>query len=110
MSTPAASTQPVFIALQANHDTQPVIEAIRADNKNEARVTLTGLPDNPLATVHEYPAMVRITAPGHLVIRRESVEELIGRDYDLRELQVNMISLAGEVDETETEFTLQWRS
>ncbi len=96
MSTPAASTQPVFIALQANHDTQPVIEAIRADN--------------PLATVHEYPAMVRITAPGHLVIRRESVEELIGRDYDLRELQVNMISLAGEVDETETEFTLQWRS
>lgn len=94
MST--ASTQPVFIALQANNDTLPVIEAIQADN--------------PAATVHAYPAMVRITAPGSMVIRRSSIEERMGRDYDLRELQVNMISLGGEVDETENEFTLQWRS
>ncbi len=94
MTTP--STQPVFIAFQANNDTLPVIEAIQADN--------------PHATVHEYPAMVRISAPGHLVVRRTSVEALIGRDYDLRELQINMISLGGEVDETEHEFTLQWQA
>ena len=90
------STQPVFIAFQANNDTRPVIEAIQADN--------------PDATTYEYPAMVRITAPGRLVIRRTSVEERIGRDYDLREIQINMISLGGEVDETENEFTLQWQA
>jgi phenol hydroxylase P2 protein len=88
------SAQPVFIALQANHDTIALIEAIRADNT--------------LAVVHEYPAMVRIEAPGRLVVRRESIEELLGRSYDLREIQLNMISLAGEVDETEDEFIVQW--
>lgn len=88
------STQPVFIALQANYDTQPIIEAIAHDN--------------PHATVNEYPAMVRIDAPGRLVVSRASIEERIGRDFDLRELQLNTISLGGTVDETEDEFILYW--
>lgn len=90
------SAQPVFIALQANHDTLPIVDAIRADN--------------PLAVVHEYPAMVKIDAPGLLVVRRESVEERLGRPFDLRELQINLVSLAGELDETDDEFTLQWKT
>ncbi len=92
MST--ASTSPVFIALQANYDTMPIIEAIVADN--------------PLAQVHETPAMVRIVAPGRLTIARRSIEERIGRDFDLRELQLNTISLGGTVDETEDEFVIFW--
>lgn len=87
--------QPVFIAFQANNDTLPIIEAIREDN--------------PDAIVNEYPAMVKINCPGRLVIRRESIEERIGRSFDLREIQINMISLAGEVDESEDEFILEWK-
>jgi phenol hydroxylase P2 protein len=90
------STQPVFIALQANTDARPIIEAIQHDN--------------PHAQVFEYPAMVRITAPGRLVIRRTSIEERVGRDYDLREIQINMISLGGGVEETEDEFVLSWKN
>jgi phenol hydroxylase P2 protein len=90
------SQQPVFIALQANNDTLPIVDAI--------------LTDNPQAVLHEYPAMVKIDAPGRLVIKRASIEERVGRDFDLREVQINLISLAGEVDETEDEFTLQWKS
>jgi phenol hydroxylase P2 protein len=90
------SQQPVFIALQANNDTLSIIDAILADN--------------PQAVLHEYPAMVKIDAPGRLVIKRASIEERVGRDFDLREVQINLISLAGEVDETEDEFTLQWKS
>lgn len=90
------SEQPVFIALQANHDTLPIVDAIRADNL--------------LAVVHEYPAMVKIDAPGVLVVRRESVEERLGRPFDLRELQINLVSLAGELDETDDTFTLQWKA
>ncbi len=90
-----ASTQPVFLALQANYDTLPIIEAIEADN--------------PHATLARYPAMVRIDAPGRLVIRRASVEERLGRDFDLRELQLNTISLGGNIDETEDEFTIFWQ-
>ncbi len=91
-----ASTQPVFIAFQANNDTLPIIEAI--------------LHDNPLAVLQEYPAMVKIDAPGRLVIKRSSVEERVGRPFDLREIQLNLISLSGSLDETEDEFILQWKS
>jgi phenol hydroxylase P2 protein len=90
------STQPVFIALQANNDTMPIIEAIKQDNPN--------------AVVHEYPAMVKIDCPGRLVIKRESVEEHLGREFDLREIQINMISIAGNVDESDDEFVLEWRT
>jgi phenol/toluene 2-monooxygenase (NADH) P2/A2 len=89
------STQPVFIAFQANNDTRPIIEAIIADNPN--------------AKVHEMPALVKIDAPGRLVVRRDTIAEIAGRDFDLREIYVNLISLAGEVDESEEEFVLEWK-
>ena len=84
----------VFLALQANDDTRHVIEAIMADN--------------PEAHLDPQPAMVRITAKGSLVVRRETIEDLIGRDFDLQELHINLISLSGRVDETDDEFTLSW--
>ena len=90
------STQPVFIAFQANNDTLPIIAAI--------------LQDNPQAKLNEMPALVKIDAPGRLVIRRDTIEEHAGRTFDLRELHINLISLAGEVDESDDEFILQWRN
>ncbi len=90
------STQPVFIAFQANNDTRPIIDAIMADN--------------PGARLNEMPALVKIDCPGRLVIRRETVEEHAGREFDLREMQLNLISLSGEVDESEDEFVLEWKS
>lgn len=86
----------VFLALQTNEDTRPIIEAI--------------LQDNPSALVDEQPAMVKINADGRLVVRRETIEELIGRDYDLQELQVNMITMSGNLDQTDDEITLFWKS
>lgn len=84
----------VFIALQANEETRPIIEAIELDN--------------PDAVVHREPAMVKIDAPGRLVIRRETIEEQLGRDFDLQEMQVNLITLSGNVDEDDDAFTLSW--
>ena len=86
----------VFLALQTNEDTRPIIEAI--------------LQDNPSAVVDEQPAMVKINADGRLIVRRETIEELIGRDYDLQELQVNMITMSGNLDQTDDEITLFWKS
>ena len=86
----------VFIALQTNEDTRPIIEAIEQDN--------------PRAVVNRQPAMVKINADGRLVVRRETIEELIGRDYDLQELQVNMITMSGNLDQTDDEITLFWKS
>ena len=86
----------VFLALQTNEETRPIIEAI--------------LQDNPGAVVDEQPAMVKINADGRLVVRRETIEEIIGRDYDLQELQVNMITMSGNLDQTDDEITLFWKS
>jgi phenol hydroxylase P2 protein len=84
----------VFIALQNNAEAQPIIEAI--------------VEDNPGAVVNETPGMVKIDCPGRLVVRRESIEAKIGRDFDLQEIHINLISLAGNIDEDDDEFTLSW--
>ena len=86
----------VFIALQTNEDTRPIIEAIQIDN--------------PEAVVHRQPAMVKIDAPNRLVIRKATIEELIGRDFDLQELHINLISLTGNVSEDDDTLTLSWNS
>lgn len=86
----------VFIALQANEETRPIIDAI--------------VIDNPDCTVNRQPAMVKIDAQGKLTIRRETIEEQLGRDFDLQELQINLITLSGNVDEDEDTFTLRWNS
>lgn len=84
----------VFIALQTNDDTRPIIEAILADN--------------PHAELNEAPAMIKIDAEGSLTIHRNSIEELLGRDFDLQELHLHLITLSGNIDETDDEFTLSW--
>lgn len=89
------SRQPVFIALQATDDTRPIIEAIEADN--------------PHATVHRFPAMVKIDAPGRLEINRATIEALIGRSWEIQELQLGLISLGGTIEETDDQFLLAWR-
>ena len=84
----------VFIAFQTNDESRSIVDAI--------------LTDNPAATLDEQPAMVRVIAPDRLTIRRASVEERMGRTFDLQELQLHLITLTGHVDETDEEFTLEW--
>ncbi len=86
----------VFIAFQTNDDTRPIIESILADN--------------PHAVLDEQPAMVKINAEGHLVINRESIEERIGRHFDLQELQINLITISGHLDEDDDQFSLTWKN
>ncbi|MBT0670122.1 MmoB/DmpM family protein [Novosphingobium profundi] len=84
----------VFLCLQANDETRGVIEAIERDNEH--------------ASFDYQPGMVRITAPGTLTVRRETVEEEVGREFDLQELHINMISLSGHVDEDDDALVLSW--
>ena len=86
----------VFIAFQTNDESRAIIEAI--------------LEDNPKATLDQQPAMVRVVCPGELTIKRESVEAHMGRDFDLQELQLHLITLSGNIDETDDAFTLAWRN
>lgn len=86
----------VFIALQDNENSRFIVEAI-----NE---------DNPTAEVTNSPAMIRIEADDRLTIKRETVEDKLGRDWDIQALQIDLISIGGNIDEDDDSFTLYWNS
>jgi phenol/toluene 2-monooxygenase (NADH) P2/A2 len=84
----------VFLALQLSDDSRCIVESLLADN--------------PGATLEEQPAMVKINADQKLTLKRDSVSERMGREFDLQELHLNLITLSGNIDETDEEFTLSW--
>lgn len=82
------------ITLQNNDEARPIIDAI--------------LTDNPQATVLNMPGAVKIDSVDRLVVNRASVEERIGRTWDPQELHLVLVSMAGNVDEDDDYFALQW--
>jgi phenol hydroxylase P2 protein len=86
----------VSITLQNTDEARPLVEAIAEDN--------------PTAVLHVYPAMTKIDCAGRLVIRRDTIEAKVGRSFDLQELHLNLISLAGNVEEDDESFVLTWKS
>lgn len=92
MTTAAISK--VFIAFQDNEESRPVVEAILADN--------------PQATAVHSPGLVKLDAPGRMVIRRATIEDIVGRPFDLQQIQVNLVTLSGNVDEDDDELSLSW--
>jgi phenol hydroxylase P2 protein len=78
-----------------NDGARPIVEAIVADN--------------PAATVAEFPALLKIDCPGKLVVRRDSVTARVGRDFDLQEIHLNLVSLAGSVSEDDDTFVVAWK-
>ena len=92
MTVPVISK--VFIAFQDNEESRPVIEAILADN--------------PEAVAVHSPGLVKIDAPGRLVVRRESIEEQTGQRFDLQQIHVNLVTLSGHINEDDDELSLSW--
>lgn len=87
------SEKMVFLALQDNEESRPIREAIEADN--------------PHAVISQFPGVYKIDAPGRLVVNRESVEELIGRAWSPQDIHLSLVSLSGNIDETEDYFALE---
>lgn len=84
----------VFLILQDNEESRPIVEAVAQDNSD--------------ASIRYEPGMVRIEAPGRLAINRATVSELCGREWDVQELHINLVSLSGNLDEDDDSFVLAW--
>ena len=84
----------VFIAFQDNEESRPIIDAILADN--------------PDATAVHSPGLVKIDAPGRLVVRRETIEEQTGQRFDLQQIHVNLVTISGYINEDDDELSLSW--
>ena len=89
-------SQLAFIVFQDNDNARYIVEAIAQDN--------------PHAEVQHQPAMIRIQAEKRLVINRETVEGKIGREWDVQEMLLDVISIGGNVDEDEDHFILEWKN
>ena len=87
-------TSLVYIAFQDNDNARYIVEAIAEDN--------------PHAEVQYQPAMIRVQAEQRLEIQRATVEEKIGRTWDVQEMLIDVITLGGNVEEDEDSFTLHW--
>jgi len=65
--------------------------------------------DNPDATIRYLPGLVKIQSPSQLVIRRETVEELLGRPWETHEFQLAIVTYYGHVDEwDDDEIVIKW--
>lgn len=84
----------VYLALQDNDISRYIIEAIEEDN--------------PEAKIQYLPAMIRVESETDLVVKAETVAEKLGQDWDIQSLQLNMITLGGNVEEDEDSFRLHW--
>ena len=84
----------VYLALQDNDTSRYIIEAIEEDN--------------PDATIQYLPAMIRVESETGLIVKAETVSEKLGQDWDIQSLQLNRITLGGNVEEDDDSFRLHW--
>ncbi len=59
--------------------------------------------DNPGrdVTVQDRAAYVRIECENECVLTRETMEEMLGRHFEMRELEINLSSFAGQIEMSE---------
>lgn len=85
----------VYLVLQDNDESRYIVAAIEQDN--------------PDVTVIYQPAMIRIENEANLAVKRDTVAEHMGRDWDVQELHLNLVTLGGNVDEDDDSFSLHWQ-
>jgi phenol/toluene 2-monooxygenase (NADH) P2/A2 len=85
----------VSVDLQDSEDTRALVEAIEEDN--------------PDADLLRMPGLVRVQAPKEVVIRRETVEQRMGREWETHEFQMNIVSYSGHIaDWDDDQIVIKW--
>lgn len=83
------------IDLQDTETNRPVIEGI--------------IEDNPNAEVMNMPGLVRIRTEGALRVSKETVEKHVGGEWDPEDIQLAIVSMAGNLDIEEDYIEIAWR-
>jgi len=94
MST-AGKVRRVGVDLQDSDETRSLVEAIEADN--------------PGVELFHMPGLVKVMTTGELVIRRASVEKLLGREWETHEFQLSIVSYSGNIAEWDDDkIVIKW--
>jgi phenol/toluene 2-monooxygenase (NADH) P2/A2 len=90
-------TRTVGIDLQDSEESRALVDAIEEDN--------------PDAEISRMPGLVQIKSARELVIRRETVEQRMGREWETHELQVHIVSYSGNIAEwDDDEIVIKWEN
>jgi len=81
--TTSPKVRQVGLDLQDSEEGRPLLEAIEEDN--------------PDANLIRMPGLVKVQAPRELVVRRETVEQHMGREWETHEFQMNIVSYSGHI-------------
>jgi phenol hydroxylase P2 protein len=93
--TTAPRIRQVGVDLQDSEDTRALVEAIEDVN--------------PDVTLRRMPGLVKLQTPGQLVIRREAVEQRLGRPWETHEFQLSIVSYVGNISEwDDDEIVIKW--
>lgn len=84
----------VYLVLQDNDTSRYIVEAVEQDN--------------PDVVVTYQPAMVRMECEGQLVVNKSTVEEKLGQAWEVQEINLNLVTLGGNVEEDDDSLTLHW--
>lgn len=87
-------TQLVSITLQDTGEGRMIMEAIQQDN--------------PGVEIMRMPGAMKLDRDGSMIVKKETVEEKLGREWDPQEIHLTMISMAGNLDEDDDYFALSW--
>jgi toluene monooxygenase system protein D len=88
-------SRPVGPVLRMSDDVDAVVAAIVEDNPGQQ------------VTVVDQGAYTRVTGQGELRVTRESIERHLGRDFEMRQLEMLMSAFAGRIEMTAEE--VRWR-
>ena len=93
--TSGPKVREVGVDLQDSEETRALIEAIEQDN--------------PDVNLRRMPGLVKLSIAGQLVIRRETVEQLMGREWETHEFQMNIVSYSGHIAEwDDDQIVIKW--
>jgi phenol hydroxylase P2 protein len=90
------SSSIALLCLQATEDGRAIAEAIKEENEG--------------VIITNKPAMIQIERPEKITVKASTVSQALGRDWDPEELQLVLISLGGQVEETDDEFIVYWNN
>lgn len=95
MSEQITEKRPVSVDLQETEENRALVNAIEADNAD--------------LVINHFPGVVKLQAPGRLLINRESVEDQLGRPWETHEFQMAIITLSGNISEwDEDRIVISW--
>lgn len=65
--------------------------------------------DNPGMRVTHLPGLIKVNSPGRLVIKRETIEDELGREWETHEFQLSIVSYYGNISEyDDDEIVISW--